>query len=284
VLRPEEDRRLPSFLLIGAIKAATTWMSRQLRQSPAVFMPAIEPHYFTRDYGRGLDWYLDLFAGAQESQIVGEKTADYLGNSDAPKRASELVPSAALIVSLRNPVDRAYSDYCMLFRRGTVSASIEDYLDPRRAQLRRFLENGLYHKHISRWLDHYPKERLLVVTLEDVTEAADQTLKIVSRFIGLRDALVCGQFGRVNDSTKLFLPLQLRRLLSPFKRAAVPLRGVAAFETVRATLAHPIDYPALDQELRHRLVDFYREDVDRLQQLLGRDLSSWNDLHCRAAA
>jgi hypothetical protein len=279
------DEQLPSFLVIGAIKAATTWISHHLRQSPAVFMPAIEPHYFTREFGRGLDWYRELFSGAGGSQIIGEKTADYLANPEAPARASRLVPDASLIVSLRNPVERAYSDYCMLFRRGTVSASIEDYLDPRRAKFRRFLDNGLYHKHISSWLDHYPKDRLLVLTMEEVTGSPEQSLRTISRLIGLGEALLpAGEGDRVNDSKEFFLPLELRRLLSPLKKAVAPLRGTAAFESVRSTLARPIAYPKLSDELRLRLIEFYRDDVSSLEHLLGRDLGHWTDLPSRAAA
>jgi hypothetical protein len=285
VKRPDAEERLPSFLVIGAIKAATTWISHHLRHSPGVFMPAIEPHYFTREYKRGINWYRGLFAGAERSQIIGEKTADYLANPEAPSRASRVLPDASLITSLRNPVDRAYSDYCMLFRRGTVSAAIEDYLDPRRAEFRRFLDNGLYHKHINAWLDHYPKERLLVLTMEEVTQGPEESLAAIARLIGLEEPLQSSpQSERVNDSRESFLPLELRRLLSPLKRAVAPLRGTAAFETVRATLARPIDYPKLTDDLRLRLTDFYRDDVAKLEGLLGRDLSHWTGLPSRAAA
>jgi hypothetical protein len=285
VPQPEADRRLPSFLVIGAIKGATTWISHHLRRSPAVFMPTIEPHYFTRQYARGIDWYESLFAGAANSQIIGEKTADYLANAEAPERASKLLPNASLIASLRNPIERAYSDYCMLFRRGSVSASIEDYLDPRQAEFRRFLDNGLYHKHIKAWLDHYPKKRLLVLTMEDVKEAPDESLRAIARLIGLEEPLLAAADNDpVNDSKESFLPLELRRLLSPLKRAVAPLRGTAAFESVRATLARPIVYPPLNDELRLRLAEFYHDDVQSLQKLLRRDLGGWTIPPSRAAA
>jgi Sulfotransferase family len=282
---PESSGRLPSFLVIGAIKAATSWISHHLRQTPAVFLPKGEPHYFTREFGRGLDWYMDLFAAAGPFQIVGEKTADYLANADAPKRASRLLPHASLIVSLRNPVDRAYSDYCMLYRRGSVSSRIENYLDPRRAETRRFLDNGLYHKHLRAWFDYYPSDRFLALTMDDVICDPAGSLHAISRFIGLPRALVpAAGLARVNDSKESFLPLHMRRLLAPFKRAIAPLRENAAFQRARATLARPIDYPDLSDELRLRLVDFYRDDVDRLQELLGRDLSSWTGPAARVAA
>ena len=104
---------LPQFLIIGAVKAATTWIADQLRARDDVFMPGPEPHYFSRDYDRGATWYASLFADARADQLIGEKSADYLADSEAPARAAALLPDAMLIAQLRNPVDRAYSDYCM---------------------------------------------------------------------------------------------------------------------------------------------------------------------------
>jgi hypothetical protein len=275
--------RLPDFLIIGAIKAATTWLTWQLRQSEAVFLPKPEPHYFSREHHRGLEWYRSLFTGARPEQIIGEKTADYLANPDAAARIAEILPTARLLVQLRNPVDRAYSDYCMLFRRGSVSSQIEEYLDPRRSQFRRFLENGLYHAHLTRWQGLFPREQLAIFLFEDVIAQPDATMREVTRHIGAADGLVPQPMTiRVNGSGTALLPFTLRRLLAPAKDLAVPLRGTRWFEAVRATMARPVDYPPLTDELRRQLEDFYAPDVAALAKLIDRDLSRW--LPARAAA
>ena len=56
--------RLPEFIVIGAVKAATTWIAHHLRQNPAIYMPGPEPHFFSSEYDRGSDWYRSLFAEA----------------------------------------------------------------------------------------------------------------------------------------------------------------------------------------------------------------------------
>src|SRR5687768_3651516 len=123
------DRRLPSFIVIGAAKAATTWIAHQLGERDDVFLPGPEPHYFSREYARGDDWYAAWFKDAADSQLVGEKSADYLSDWNVPARMAALLPGVKLIAQLRNPVDRAYSDYCMLFRRGQVNGDIDACLD-----------------------------------------------------------------------------------------------------------------------------------------------------------
>ena len=121
------------FLIIGATKSATTWLQRSLQADPLVSMPDPELHYFSREFGRGDDWYLSQFppnAPALSSRAKNP-TLTWRAREAADRIASKL-PNVKLVVQLRNPVERAYSDYCMMYRRGEVGRDIERYLDPRR--------------------------------------------------------------------------------------------------------------------------------------------------------
>src|SRR3546814_14839387 len=149
---------LPRFIIFGAVKAATTWLTYQLQQNPAVYLPDPEPHYFSSEFHRGLSWYGEFFRGAAPGQLPGEKSADYLAHPDAARRIADLLPDIPLVVQLRNPVDRAYSDYRMLYRRGTVRGRPEDYLIRSTTPMPRFLDDGLYFEHLKRWLDYFRSE------------------------------------------------------------------------------------------------------------------------------
>ncbi|HYZ48537.1 MAG TPA: sulfotransferase, partial [Sphingomonas sp.] len=148
--------RLPEFIVVGAAKAATTWIAHHLRERPDVFLPGPEPHFYSRFYDKGFDWYAKCFRGAQPEQKVGEKSADYLAHPDVPARLAATIPGVRLVVQLRNPIDRAYSDYCMFYRRGTVGSDVERHLRAGSAKYPRFLEDGLYYRHLSRFLEHFP--------------------------------------------------------------------------------------------------------------------------------
>jgi hypothetical protein len=268
--------RLPDFLIIGAVKSATSWMNEQLRRSDKVCLPAGEPHFFTREFHRGTGWYADLFAASRPGQIVGEKSADYLVDAAAPARAAGLLPDVRLIVQLREPVQRAYSDYCMLFRRGEVSGDIASYLDPRRSELRRFLDNGLYARAVRRWLDAFEREQLLILLFDEVAADGKGALSSVAGHIGLPTShLPPPSADRVKDSRASPLPLPLRKVLAPAKELAKPLRGTRWFEAARSTLARPLAYPPLPAEIAARLYDFYAPEVTDLERMIGRDLSAW---------
>ena len=122
---------LPEFVIIGAAKSATTWLAQNLQAHPQVFIPGPEPHYFSTEFHRGQAWYESWFEQAPPDRRVGEKSADYLAHPEAPRRIAKALPHARLIVQLRNPIERAYSDYCMFFRRGHVTPDPECYLDQR---------------------------------------------------------------------------------------------------------------------------------------------------------
>ena len=270
------DRR-PDFIIIGATKSATTWLQQRLQQHPKVFMPDPELHFFSRCYDQGEDWYQQQFAAAEPDQLIGEKSNSYFDEPPAESRLKAYAPNAKLIAQLRNPIDRAYSDYCMLFRRGEVDGDIERYLGDDSPLKNRLLDSGLYHGHVRRYLDLYPREQLLVTLYDDMVTAPAALLKRVRDHIGLAEPLpdlpMVGS--RVKDKNAPILPLGIRRLAKPFKHWVAPFRQQSWFISARSLFAKPTDYPALTPALRQRLADYFRSDVEALARLLEVDLDHW---------
>ncbi|NNC52546.1 MAG: sulfotransferase [Erythrobacter sp.] len=269
--------RKPDFVIIGAAKAATTWIQAQLQANPAIFMPDPEPHFFSREYEKGEDHYLDWFRDhPARATLLGEKSADYLSDPQVAARMAQMLPDARLVVQLRNPVGRAYSDYKMFYRRGEVNDRPEDYLSDPDNPHPRFLLDGLYGKHLSGWLEHFPREQLLVFTYEDVSRDPVGVIERVCGHIGapitINDELI---YKRENNSREMLLPLLMRKVLAPFKEPVRPFRGKFWFESARSLLAREVRYPELDPGLREHMEEFYREDIELTEQLTGLDLSAW---------
>lgn len=264
------------FLIIGATKSATTWLQRSLQTDPRVVMPGPELHYFSRDHERGAEWYLEQFPQIAEGQFAGEKSNSYLEHPAAARRIHEVLPHARLIVQLRNPIERAYSDYCMLVRRGEVGGDIESHLDPRRAADGRFLAGGRYFSQLEPYLELYDADRILIVLYEDMKSDAVAHLDQVRRFLGLDgEASIAPVEEKVKDRTTPVIPPGLRRVLRPLKPIVSPLRGHPYFKALRARIAHTPQYAALSPDLRDRLVAYYAEEAAGLGRLMQRDLTHW---------
>jgi Sulfotransferase family len=270
------NSRLPDFVIIGATKAATTWLTTNLRAHPEVFMPGPELHYFSREFDRGEDWYRAQLAGAGAGQLLGEKSASYLPHPEAPQRIHGLLPRAKLLVQLRNPVERAYSDYCMHYRRGEVTRDIGRYLDARRTPIPRLLEDGFYHRHLLRFQAVFPAEQIRVLLYDDIRAQPAEVFRNVCGYLGIDDR-IAPQTGerRVKDKETPVVPPRARRLLAPLKAVVQPYRGTRVFVAARALIARTLRYPPLTPELRHDLEAHYADDIARLAELLGRDLSIW---------
>ena len=116
----------PNFLVIGAQRSGTTWLDTALRAHPQVYLPERrkEIHYFDEHYSRGAEWYREFFSAAAARpglKAIGEVTPRYLFDPLVPQRIAGDFPSMRLIAILRNPADRAYSQFCMYVGRKGAS-------------------------------------------------------------------------------------------------------------------------------------------------------------------
>lgn len=211
-------RILPDFLIIGAAKSSTNSLYYCLAEHPCV-APAFrkETYFFDRTYGRGLAWYRSFFPTVLERDrfkrrigtrfVTGEATPCYLFHPHAPKRVFETVPNARLIVSLRNPVDRAYSDYHMQLSRGIEALSFEEAIEREEFRLQGelgrmvedetyfsfnrqnygYLSRGVYADQLSNWTRFFPTAQILILQSEQLNKEPVKNLKRILKFLNLPD-------------------------------------------------------------------------------------------------
>jgi hypothetical protein len=309
---------LPNFFLVGAPKAGTTSLYHYLDQHPEIYMSAIkEPHFFAAEIrdeycapalrrrtareSRALreflsgpmrekrfggivpDWedYLRLFANATNEAALGEASVCYLWSPTAPGRIAEKIPNAKILVMLRDPADRAFSQYLHGVGIGAIRWSFREHIRRNRAYCSGqfcvhypFLEFGLYAEQLSRYLERFGRNVWLGL-YEDFKNNPFEVFQNICRFLG-----VAPEFSP--DMTQKHLEGQVPRTaaIGWLKRAGLwtaaakvtpaalrPLISRRLFRKPGATRIDPAD--------RRYLVDFYREDIRNLESLLGRDLDEW---------
>jgi sulfotransferase family protein len=198
-------RPLPGFLVIGAQKAGTTALYAYLRWHPGITGPSWkEVSFFDRHWWRGEAWYRGQFPVRAGGRLVGEASPSYLFHPLAPERARSLVPGAKLIALVRNPVDRAYSQYQHEVALGREPLTFEDALaaeeertrgeaerlaaDPRAFSRAwwdyTYAARGRYAEQLERWLTVFPREQLLVVATEELGERPAETYASILAFLG----------------------------------------------------------------------------------------------------
>jgi Sulfotransferase domain len=272
---------LPNFLIIGAAKGGTTSLHHYLRQHPQIYLtPVKETNFFwteATEHGRKtvqtLAEYERLFADANGARAVGEISPQYLNSATAAERIARDLPHVKLVVSLRHPADRAWSDYLGRVRILRERGTFDDAIRPGHT----ILEWGFYAPRLKRYYDRFPRQRIHVILYDDYAADPHGTLRSLFRFLDVDESVGVDTTTKHNPAA---VPRSnvLNRILWPAVVAASSVtpkrwRGTGLLAKLMAKTYRKA--PAFPPELRARLIDVYRDDILATQQLIGRDLSRW---------
>ena len=296
---------LPDFVIIGAMKAGSTSLYEYLARHPQIFLsPEKEPMYFSRNhkYHRGEQWYRSLFASAQPGQFCGEASTCYSRAphyEDVPARMVQLIPQARLIYILRHPVERAYSHYRwdmqQLHRQGSYEpVTFEQALE----RTEEFVDASSYIRQIDRYLEYFPREQILVMTLDELKTDGEAALRSCQDFLGLEihnlvgEGLIVANAAderrvssyRVREKVGRFREFPVLRQLvnlmpTEFRRRA-KVRLVAALDNTvlakRMRRQHAAAISPLRAETRKALLARLAGPTRELEEFLGRPVPvSW---------
>jgi hypothetical protein len=311
---------VPTFFIVGAPKAGTTSLYHYLDQHPQIHMsPIKEPSYFAselrpenfhprfqtrffqeqesvRQYLAGpmavkrfggpvVDWesYARLFQNARKGQAIGEASASYLWSASAAQNIAARIPEARIVMILRDPAERAYSQYLRVVSDGLVRHSFREQLrQSRNGESSQFdvlnplLEFGLYSAQLDRYLKVFRAQNVRVYLYEDYRRHPSETLADLFRFLSVDPH---------------FQPDMSRRMMEPhipqYVSAAYFLKRFGLWQRVkrwsppllrrslRAVAFRKRDSLALNAEDRQALRQYYRDDTVRLSKMLGRNLDAW---------
>ena len=271
---------LPTFFVIGAAKSGTTSLYHYLDEHPEVFMsPVKETNHFASaeeasGQGRvaGPDEYEALYEGAGGATAVGEASPLYLRSRVAAERIHRAVPDARIIAILRNPTDRAYSGYLMQVRKGRERRPIGECFE--RGDV--YIEAGFYADDLARFYERFDRRGIRIYLFDELVADPQLLMSDLFTFLGVDGTFRVGVEKRYNVGG-----MPRRRWLANFGasgfvrwlRDNAPESGKRLGRGVRdANLEKP---PPMPPELRERLRELYREDIERVQELTGKDLSAW---------
>jgi hypothetical protein len=291
----------PTFFIIGAQKAGTTALYTYLRRHPEIYMsPVKEPMFMAPDLQRRgsgpgdraprrfdtLEKYEELFADTSPTHTArGEASVAYLYSAVAACRISELVPDARLIAILRDPAERAYSNFKYLRREGREPlADFEAALEAEHERIRRgwsdnwhYRAKGFYAEQVSRYLGVFPRERLRLYRYEDFSSNPAPILRDLYEFVGVNSSFRQPLGLRVNRSGEVRSPAVQRALdkLRPVKWALEPVLPASLQRQLLRLQELNLVRAPLAPSVRERLIDEYRDDLLRLQELTGFDVQPW---------
>jgi hypothetical protein len=298
--------KLPNFFLAGAPKAGTTALRHYLDQHPEIYMsPVKEPNFFAEElrlenfsdhfrklsearapaHGPISEWtdYVKLFEGARDEKAIGEASVSYFWSRNAARAISTKIAGAKILAVLRNPVERALSQFSHMLSFAETSLSFSKYLDramqsrdTRISEYYPFLNYGLYGEQLKCYREFFDADRIQIHLYEDFRNEPNRVLHEIFRFLEVdpefkpdlavrhMESAVPRSYFLKNTLDRLGIREALREKLPPEVR-----------RYVRKATLRPREVLTMTHDDHARLVDFYREDIGVLSESLGRDLSSW---------
>jgi len=245
---------LPNFLHIGAAKCASSWLWRCLKEHPQVYVPDAPDNvnFFTVHYHRGLEWYeRTYFSRYSGEPVLGEFSNSYMCYPPALERIARDLPDVRLTLTLRNPIERYYLSWAHIHLKpgkfgfdpaqgiGIPLDRVTHYHG--HAFFRMWIDPGFYARHLSTIYDLFPRGNVLVTLYDDLAVDNAGYLRRYFHFLGV-------------DTD-------------------VPISLVGEDVNPDAATASPAD--SIPEDLRAELRAVYAEDIARLEEMLGRDLSHW---------
>ncbi len=306
----------PNFFIVGAARSGTTSLYKYLEGIPSVYMsPVKEPSYFAEpripektEYLKLFDGgihdrtgYLKLFEDVKEEVAVGEASTNYLWRPEAAKRIHDTVPGSRIIMILRHPVERAFSQWCLSrvtwdtrrisafygsqqrkWKIPTFHEAIKDEVHNEvKHPLFVYIEQGFYAKHLKRYLDIFASKNVKVLIFEEFIRDPNSAVSEVLRFleVDVPDDVLNKSFEQTNASTRVRPRGEFARRVmeGSIKKTLAPALPTAFRRIGKNILLKKTVKPEIPSEDRKFLEELYKEDLKRLREILGRPLpwSSW---------
>lgn len=286
-----------NFICVGAQKAGTTAFFDMIKNHPEVSMSSIkEVHYFDieSNYKKGMKWYNSFFN--DEKKIIGECTPDYLLYNSIPKKIEKtLGTKIKLLFILRNPIERAYSQYNFHIMKGvefrdSFSEIIDSEILDKENKIYNewyrpsyYLSRGLYANQIKRYLDCFPKDNMHFVLFEELFGKNQQ-----HHFNAILDFLEVDhlKLGHIDIANQSMIPKKglRKKFLNGIRKNKYALKIVKTllpeklyfwfhYEILSRIQKRPDKLsPDLKVELNNQ---FFKEDILKLEKIINKDLSSW---------
>lgn len=281
--------RWPNLFIVGAPKAGTHSLYELLKQHPSVYMsPRKEPYFFCRDIIADDDEfcnpirdekeYLKLFEDSKDEEILGEATVSYLADPNAAKRIKEKIPHAKILIILRNPADRAFSQYLGLLNHGFVKSPFSKAIEEDLERIKKnqvswnILFGGFYFEQISRYMKIFNDQQLKIIILDDFKKEPKKIMDEITKFLSIKKFdFVMGQFGE-------YKPPRRKIITSIIGNKIITNVGKQIFsKKIRKSIFQNLalkdkEKPIMSIKDREKVNKIYKEDIEKTENLLSRKL------------
>jgi hypothetical protein len=269
----------PDFIIVGAMKGGTSTLAHLLEHQYNIVMAPGEVNFFDNDknYSKGKIWYQQQFKSKDNNKIWGEKTATYHYDEKVPERIHKYNPNIKLIWILRNPIDRAYSNYWHRVKYGGELNSFEDaVINEMQGKQNNiwglYLKRSLYAEQIMRFKQHFEADQMHIVVFEHLIRDMKVQLSSLLDYLGIKNDNPVIPVRKSKNVT--YLPTS-QKILKNSRRL---FGKTIPFKIIRKMFEKKIPgYPKMNEQTRELLSTYFLESINELEDLSKLDLTTWKE-------
>lgn len=299
-----KSRNFPDIIILGAAKCGTTTLAFYLKQHPDVFIPRKEPGFFAfhgrpqHEIPSGIrerqmvdaDKYTDMYKGAGERLICDSSVAHFTNHNSTIKNINDVYgenpKNVKTVLVLRNPADRAFSHYLMFVKNGLEHLSFEEAILPENVEKRidqqlgfDYLGGSLYYERVAAFLEAFPQTKVYIT--EDLKKKKELLHDFLD-FCGLRKDVEIDVETRLNPSglpknKGLIRALHQRNFVKQILKKVLPDKIQFKLTAAKSRMIEKsIERVEMNPETRTKVLEeVFFQDIEKLEKLIGRDLSGW---------
>lgn len=296
---------LPNFIVVGFPKCGSTALHYYLENHPEIFMPVQkELHFFTSNKllklnnGPGdkevkkfmitsIEDYQKAYKNTKNEKVIGEVSPSYINHPDSIPFIKKTLGEPKIIILLRDPVKRAYSNYLHLLREKRENLSFLEALKKEDIRKEEKYSDFWYYKFNSTYFDKVDKfkksfDDVLLLTQEDLNNNTVRTIKNIYSFLGvsirspenINQQYNTGGIYEDNFITNLFLKQSILR--SSLKKM-IPITPKMKVFKEKLMARYQKKAPPISKEAENYLLEYFKEDVSKLNDIYDVDISNWNN-------
>lgn len=258
-----------SLFIAGCQKTGSTWLYKCFKEHPEIFVPDKDAlHYFTINHDLGDDWYHQWYSRVSKGQVLCDGTPSYIRDPKAAERIYRYNPEAKLIFVLRNPIERAFSHYWHMKRKGLVSYSFDDMLNYNEVGnidlYQMWYGSSEYSSLLEPFLKVFPNHQIHIALFDELKTEPSKFLKEILKFAKVDENFEPSVLGKkVNTGDRGVVAKKQESWLKRF--FSKPANTVQVDEYKRG----------MNPKLEKRLLNKFILDIERLEQLIDQDLTQW---------